>query len=288
MLAGGWYFATEMARILDGAGAPIAPERGAELACGVSAEVRAMTWQVGDLRDPRARPAGGVVWYERSRPPSQIVALVAALAALAVAGRVVLAPIPNVVADAPTSPDRRLRARRRARASRSARWPALVSNFWLGQGPWTPWQMAGWGMVRDARRRPRAGLPGAGVNRRLRSPLACAFAGSPTARCSTSRVMVSYGGEQSLDRYLALSARGIPFNVAHAAGNFVARARRRPGAGADARRYRERFEFDLGGPLRARRGAWRRRWRLRRRAPLRHGATAPPSARQPPRARAPP
>ena len=33
--------------------------------------------------------------------------------------------------------------------------------------------------------------------------------------------MVTYGGEQSLDRYLALSARGIPFNVAHAAGNFV-------------------------------------------------------------------
>ena len=34
-------------------------------------------------------------------------------------------------------------------------------------------------------------------------------------------VMVTYGGEQSLDRYLALSARGVPFNVAHAAGNFV-------------------------------------------------------------------
>ena len=33
--------------------------------------------------------------------------------------------------------------------------------------------------------------------------------------------MVTYGGEQSLDRYLALSARGIPFNVAHAAGNFA-------------------------------------------------------------------
>ena len=34
-------------------------------------------------------------------------------------------------------------------------------------------------------------------------------------------VMVTYGGEQSLDRYLALSARAIPFNLAHAAGNFA-------------------------------------------------------------------
>ena len=34
-----------------------------------------------------------------------------------------------------------------ARASRSARSRRLVSNFWLGQGPWTPWQMAGWGLV---------------------------------------------------------------------------------------------------------------------------------------------
>lgn len=24
---------------------------------------------------------------------------------------------------------------------------ALVSNIFLGQGPWTPWQMAGWGMI---------------------------------------------------------------------------------------------------------------------------------------------
>jgi energy-coupling factor transport system substrate-specific component len=41
---------------------------------------------------------GGFAWYERSRPPARVVALVAALAALAVAGRLAFAPIPNVVA----------------------------------------------------------------------------------------------------------------------------------------------------------------------------------------------
>ena len=62
----------------------------------------------------------------------------------------------------------------------------LVSNFWLGQGPWTPWQMAGWGMT---------GLLGAGLaaatGRRIgRIGLAaCLRRGraSPTAPCSTSR-----------------------------------------------------------------------------------------------------
>ena len=45
--------------------------------------------------------------------------------------------------------------------------------------------------------------------------------------------MVTYGGEQSLDRYLALSARGLPFNVAHAVGNVVLALAAGPGAGAD-------------------------------------------------------
>ena len=87
-----------------------------------------------------------MLWYERSRPPSQIVALVAVLAALAVAGRIVLAPIPNVVATTDI-----------VFFAGFALGPApgfavgalggLVSNFWLGQGVWTPWQMVGWGMT---------------------------------------------------------------------------------------------------------------------------------------------
>ncbi len=44
-----------------------------------------------------ASSAVGVVWFERSRPSSRVIALVASLTALAVASRLVLAPIPNVV-----------------------------------------------------------------------------------------------------------------------------------------------------------------------------------------------
>ena len=92
-----------------------------------------------------------MLWYERSRPPSQIVALVAVLAALAVAGRIVLAPIPNVVATTDIviiagfvlGP---------APGFAVGALGGLVSNFWLGQGVWTPWQMVGLGHVRGGRR----------------------------------------------------------------------------------------------------------------------------------------
>jgi hypothetical protein len=54
--------------------------------------------------------------------------------------------------------------------------------------------------------------------------------------------MVSYGGEQSLDRYLALSARGLPFNIAHAAGNFALMIAAGPAMVRMLDRYRERFD----------------------------------------------
>ena len=56
-----------------------------------------MTWELVALALLGATLLGGFTWYERSRPPSQIVALVAALAAISVAGRVAFSPIPNVV-----------------------------------------------------------------------------------------------------------------------------------------------------------------------------------------------
>ena len=57
-----------------------------------------MSWQVSAYVLLALVLAGGFAWYERSRPPARMVALVAALAALAVAGRLAFAAIPNVVA----------------------------------------------------------------------------------------------------------------------------------------------------------------------------------------------
>src|SRR5918992_3656891 len=133
-----------------------------------------MTWQLTVYALLALVLVGGFAWYERSRPPARMIALVAALAALAIAGRLVLTPIPNVVA----STDIALITGYALGAAPGFAVGALVapvSNIWLGQGPWTAWEMAGWGLV---------GLAGAWIamfsGRRLGRmglALVCALAG---------------------------------------------------------------------------------------------------------------
>jgi energy-coupling factor transport system substrate-specific component len=164
---------------------------------------------------------------------------VAALAALAVAGRVALAPIPNLVAttDVALLSGYVLGGGPGFAVGALA---GLVSNFWLGQGPWTPWQMAGWGLV---------GIAGAALARvrgrdigRLQLAVWAGLAGLAYGALLDLSVMVSYGGEQSLDRYLALSARGIPFNLVHATGNFTLMLAAGPAFVRILDRYRDRSE----------------------------------------------
>ena len=199
-----------------------------------------MSWQAAVVAMLALTLLGGFAWYERSRPPSQIVALVAALAAISVAGRVAFSPIPNVV----PSTDITLIAGYTlggAPGFAVGALTGLVSNFWLGQGPWTPWQMAGWGLT---------GILGAvlavATGRRMgRLSLAavCALAGFAYGALLDFSVMFGFGGEQSLDRYLAISARGLPFNIAHAAGNAALALVAGPAMVRMLTRYRRRFEF---------------------------------------------
>jgi energy-coupling factor transport system substrate-specific component len=184
--------------------------------------------------------AGGFAWYEWSRPPSRIVALVAALAALAVAGRLAFAAVPNVQAttDIVLITGYAVGA---APGFAVGALAALVSNFWMGEGPWTPWQMAGWGLV---------GLGGAGLATLTRHRLgrfglagACGLAGLAYGALLEYSVMATSGGVQSLDRYLAICARGIPFDVAHAVGNVALALAAGPALVRMLNRYRERFEW---------------------------------------------
>ena len=199
-----------------------------------------MSWQLAIFAGLALVVVGGAAWYERSRPPARVVALVAALAALAVAGRLVLAPIPNVVAttDIAMITGYALGGPPGFAVGALA---APISNIWLGQGPWTAWQMAGWGLV---------GLAGAWLalasGQRLGRwglATACALAGLAYGALLDLSVMVTYGGEQSLDRYLALSARGVPFNLAHAAGNFALALAAGPALVRMISRYRARLQF---------------------------------------------
>ena len=104
-----------------------------------------MTWQAAAFTILAVGLAAGFAWYERTKPDARLVALVGTLAAFAALGRIAFAPIPNVK---PTTDIVIFAGYALGGAPGFAvgALAALVSNFWFGQGPWTPWQMAGWGL----------------------------------------------------------------------------------------------------------------------------------------------
>jgi prenyltransferase/squalene oxidase-like repeat protein len=198
-----------------------------------------MSWELASFLILAAVLLGGFAWYERSRPTSQIVALVAALAALAVAGRLALAAIPNVVA----TTDITLFAGYAlgpAPGFAVGALAGLVSNFWLGQGPWTPWQMAGWGMCGILGALLALGVRDAG---RFTLAAACGLAGIAYGALLNFSLMATYGGELSLERFLALEVRAVPFDLAHAIGNVVIALLAGPAIVRMLVRFRRRFEW---------------------------------------------
>src|SRR5437016_10820099 len=133
-----------------------------------------MTWQLGSFTILALSLAAGFAWYERARPDARIIALVGTLAAFAALGRIAFAAIPNVK---PTTDIVLISgyALGGAPGFVVGALAGLTSNFFFGQGPWTPWQMAAWGAT---------GVLGAGLGRatgrslgRWSLALACAAIG---------------------------------------------------------------------------------------------------------------
>lgn len=84
--------------------------------------------------------------YESSVPRLRDVMPTVILAALAAAGRLLFAPFPDFKPVSAIAIIAGVTFGRRSGFMVGAL-AALVSNFVLGQGPWTPWQMYAWGMV---------------------------------------------------------------------------------------------------------------------------------------------
>ncbi|HWA52663.1 MAG TPA: prenyltransferase/squalene oxidase repeat-containing protein [Solirubrobacterales bacterium] len=198
-----------------------------------------MSWQLASFLILGVVLLGGFAWYERSRPPSQVVALVAALAALAIAGRIAFAAFPNVK---PTTDIVVFAGYALGPAPGFAvgALAGLVSNFWFGQGPWTPWQMAGWGMCGVMGAALAIGGRNAG---RLTLAAVCGFAGIAYGVLLNFSLMATYGGELSLERFLTLEARAIPFDVAHVAGNVAFALLAGPAMVRMMVRFRQRFQW---------------------------------------------
>lgn len=199
-----------------------------------------MTWQLTSFALLALALAAGFRWYERTRPSSKVLALVATLAALAALGRVAFAPIPSVK---PTTDIVLIAgyALGGAPGFVVGAVAALASNVFFGQGPFTPWQMFAWGAV---------GLFGALLRRGFGRDLspwglaaACGLAGLAYGSFMDFHLWVLYAGQHSWSEYVVLAGRGLPFNVAHMVGNVLFCLAFGPLLVRALLRYRERLEI---------------------------------------------
>jgi energy-coupling factor transport system substrate-specific component len=198
-----------------------------------------VTWQLASFAVLAIAIGAGFAWYERARPSAKVLALVATLAALAALGRVAFAPLPSVK---PTTDIVLISGYVLGGAPGFVVGAvgALASNVFFGQGPFTPWQMAAWGGV---------GLFGAGLARVFGRELgrwslasACALAGFAYGAFLDLHLWVLYSGEHSWAEYLVVAGRGLPFNIAHAVGNFVFCMAFGPLLVRSLQRYRDRLD----------------------------------------------
>jgi energy-coupling factor transport system substrate-specific component len=174
--------------------------------------------------------AGGAAWLDGGPQSAKEVTLIATLAAAAAAGRVLFAPVPDVqpLTDIAVITGVALGARAGIGVGATA---AFVSNFFLGQGLWTPWQMLAWG---------GCGAAGAALapllRRRIPFAVTCFVLGY--AYGFVLDLWNWYGFyPHTWAAFLARQAAGFPFDTAHATGNLALAL----AAGPELRRMLERY-----------------------------------------------
>jgi energy-coupling factor transport system substrate-specific component len=153
-----------------------------------------------------------VVWLESGPDSAKEVALVATLGGAAAAGRVLFAAVPGVQPVTITAIVAGAALGLRAGVG-VGMLAAFVSNFLLVQGPWTPYQMLGWGAC---------GAAGALLAPFLRRRSGLAVAGFVLGFAFSFFLDVWEWYAFWPHDWTALAlviGRGIPFDLAHALGN---------------------------------------------------------------------
>jgi hypothetical protein len=147
--------------------------------------------------------------YERRRPSAQLTAVVAVMAAVAALGRDAFAALPDV---------KPITAITLVVGYSLGPLPGftvgaigmLVSNFMFGQGPYTPWQMAAWGLVGLA----GATLGALGGRRLGRVPLAIVCA---LCALMAKEIMNLYewtlGASHTPAAFLAIAGTSLPYDI---------------------------------------------------------------------------
>jgi energy-coupling factor transport system substrate-specific component len=172
----------------------------------------------------------GFAWLETGPGSAKEVALIATLAGAAAAGRVLFGTVPGVqpVTVIAVAAGAALGARAGFAVGALA---ALVSNFFLGQGTWTPWQMLAWGGCGVA------GALLAGVLRgRLSFAALCFVLGFAFSTLMDVWLWLSFY-PHTWEALIVVLGRGVWFSAAHAIGNVVIAL----AAGPELRRLLERY-----------------------------------------------
>jgi energy-coupling factor transport system substrate-specific component len=179
--------------------------------------------------------AVGIAWLERGPDSSKQLVLIATLGAAAAAGRVLFAAIPGVqpVTVITVVAGAALGARSGFAVGAVA---AFVSNFFLGQGSWTPWQMLAWGAC---------GVAGAVaaplLRRRFALAVFCFVLGLGFSAFMDIWTWLAFYDEHTWQTFAAVHGRGLPYDLAHAIGNvLIALA-----AGPELRRLLDRYGRQL-------------------------------------------
>jgi uncharacterized membrane protein len=176
-----------------------------------------MSWPLASFLVVGLVLALGWLTYERRRPSTRMVAVVGTLAAVAALGRDAFVALPDV---------KPITAMTLVVGYSLGPLPGftvgalgmLMSNFLLGQGPYTPWQMAAWGCV---------GLFGAVLGRlsgrrmgRVPLALCCAI-----AALAAKEVMNVYtwtiGASHTPAALLVVAGAGLPFDLTDMVASFL-------------------------------------------------------------------
>ncbi len=176
-----------------------------------------MSWPVASFLVLAVVLGVGWIAYERSQPSARMVAVVAVMAAIASLGRDAFAALPDV---------KPITAITLVVGYSLGPLPGftvgavgmLVSNLMFGEGTYTPWQMAAWGMVGLT-----GGALGALSSRRL-GRLSLAFGCGVTA-LAAKEVMNLYtwtwGASHTVAAFVIIAGQGLPFDITDTIASFV-------------------------------------------------------------------
>lgn len=182
-----------------------------------------------------------VIRFEKSSANAGYPVIIAVMTAMSVAGRVIFAPIPSFKPVTAIVVITAIHFGTDAGFMTGAL-SAAVSNFFFGQGPWTPFQMFSWGLIGLL-----AGLSSRLLKRnKLLLAVFGAFSGVLYSLSMDIFTVLWADGGFNLSRYTAAIVTAAPITVIYAVSNIIFLAVLSEPLGKMLNRVIQKYRFDIG------------------------------------------